>query len=168
MACCGPSASTISASSQYARPLLFPPGLINKSSTFHPNLEAGSPHCCKNISVAQIAWSWRSRDKTISTLCVDPEWVLDWLVTALPITPPVRRRVLVPTLAWHLGDAHIGGTELAVVFGYGGERIYEARPRPALPAYRSLEGELETIAAKLAAADPSSSLPSPEGKSAVS
>jgi hypothetical protein len=53
-------------------------------------------------------------DDVLATIRVDPEWVLDWLVTVLPITPPVRRRLLVPTLAWHLGDAHIGGTELAV------------------------------------------------------
>jgi hypothetical protein len=58
-------------------------------------------------------------DDALATICVDPEWVLDWLVTALPITPPVRRRVLIPALAWHLGDAHIGGTELAVVFATG-------------------------------------------------
>jgi hypothetical protein len=58
-------------------------------------------------------------DEGLATICVDPEWVLDWLVTALPITPPVRRRVLVPALAWHLGDAHIGGTALAVVFAIG-------------------------------------------------
>jgi hypothetical protein len=58
-------------------------------------------------------------DDALATICVDPEWVLDWLVTALPITPPVRRRVLIPALAWHLGDAHIGGTELAVVFAIG-------------------------------------------------
>jgi hypothetical protein len=58
-------------------------------------------------------------DDVLATIRVDPEWVLDWFVTALPITPPVRRRVLVPALAWHLGDAHIGGTELAVVFAIG-------------------------------------------------
>jgi hypothetical protein len=58
-------------------------------------------------------------DDALATICVDPEWVLDWLVTALPIMPPVRRRVLIPALAWHLGDAHIGGTELAVVFAIG-------------------------------------------------
>ena len=58
-------------------------------------------------------------DDVLATIRVDPEWVLDWLLTALPITPPVRRRVLVPALAWHLGDAHIGGTELAVVFAIG-------------------------------------------------
>ena len=58
-------------------------------------------------------------DDVLATIRVDPEWVLDWLVTALPITPPVRRRVLVPALAWHLGDAHIGGTELTVVFAIG-------------------------------------------------
>jgi hypothetical protein len=55
-------------------------------------------------------------DDVLATVLVDPEWVLNWLVTAMPITPPVRRRVLVPALAWHLGDAHIGGTELAVVW----------------------------------------------------
>jgi hypothetical protein len=58
-------------------------------------------------------------DNLLATICVDPEWVLDWLVTALPITPPFRRRGLVPALAWHLGDAHIGGTELTVVFAIG-------------------------------------------------
>jgi hypothetical protein len=58
-------------------------------------------------------------DNLLATIRVDPEWVLDWLVTALPITPPVRRRVLVPALAWHLGDAHIGGTELTIVFAIG-------------------------------------------------
>jgi hypothetical protein len=60
-----------------------------------------------------------AEDDVLATIRVDPEWVLDWLVTALPITPPVRRRVLVPALAWHLGDAHIGGAELAVVFAIG-------------------------------------------------
>jgi hypothetical protein len=58
-------------------------------------------------------------DDILATIRVDPEWVLDWLVTALPITPPVRRRVLIPALAWHLGDAHIGGTELTIVFAIG-------------------------------------------------
>jgi hypothetical protein len=58
-------------------------------------------------------------DDILATILVDPEWVLDWLVTALPITPPVRRRVLVPALAWHLGDARIGRTELTVVFAIG-------------------------------------------------
>jgi hypothetical protein len=58
-------------------------------------------------------------DDVLATIRVDPEWVLDWLLTALPITPPVRRRVLVPALAWHLGDAHIGGAELTIVFAIG-------------------------------------------------
>jgi hypothetical protein len=58
-------------------------------------------------------------DDAIATVCVDPDWLVEWLVTALPITPPVRRRVLVPALAWRLGDVHIGGTELAVVYAIG-------------------------------------------------
>src|SRR3984893_15043504 len=55
-------------------------------------------------------------DDAVATIGLDPEWALDWLVTARPLTPPVRRRVLVPALAWHLGDAHIGGTALTSVF----------------------------------------------------
>jgi hypothetical protein len=45
--------------------------------------------------------------------------MVDWLVTALPITPPVRRRVLVPDLAWYLGEAQLSGTELTIVFAIG-------------------------------------------------
>ena len=70
-------------------------------------------HFCPEAGLVMV------EDDVLATVRVDPEWVLDWLVTALPITPPVRRRVLVPALAWHLGDAHIGGTELAVVFAIG-------------------------------------------------
>jgi hypothetical protein len=58
-------------------------------------------------------------DNDLATIRADPEWLVDWLVTALPIMPPVRRRELVPALAWHLGDARIGGTELTVVFAVG-------------------------------------------------
>jgi hypothetical protein len=58
-------------------------------------------------------------DAGLATLRVDPRWLVDWLVTALPITRPVRRRVLVPDLAWHLGDAHLAGVALTVVFAIG-------------------------------------------------
>jgi hypothetical protein len=58
-------------------------------------------------------------DDLIETLCIDPDWVVEWLVTTLPITPPVRRRVLVPNLAWYLGEAHLSGTELTIVFAIG-------------------------------------------------
>ncbi len=58
-------------------------------------------------------------DDVLATIRVDPEWTLDWLETALPITPPARRRALIPALAWHLGDAHIGGAEMAIVFAMG-------------------------------------------------
>lgn len=58
-------------------------------------------------------------DDVLATIRVDAEWLIDWLVAALPITPPVRRRVLVPALAWHLGEVHIGGAELSVVFAIG-------------------------------------------------
>jgi len=58
-------------------------------------------------------------DAALATLRAEPQWLIDWLVTALPITPPVRRRVLVPALAWHLGDACVNGAELTMVFAIG-------------------------------------------------
>jgi hypothetical protein len=58
-------------------------------------------------------------DDVLATVRVGPEWLVDWLVTELPVTPPVRRRVLITALAWHLGDARIGGTDLTVVFAIG-------------------------------------------------
>ena len=36
-------------------------------------------------------------DADIATLCLDPEWLVDWLQAEIPIIPPVRRRVLVPS-----------------------------------------------------------------------
>lgn len=58
-------------------------------------------------------------DEALATLCVNAEWLVDWIIEALPITPPVRRRVLVPDLVWHLGDAHLSGTEFTIVFAIG-------------------------------------------------
>jgi hypothetical protein len=55
----------------------------------------------------------------IATLCVDPDWLLEWLVAEFPIKPPVRRRTLVPGSVWHLGDASVGRTELTVVLAIG-------------------------------------------------
>jgi hypothetical protein len=58
-------------------------------------------------------------DAALATLRAEPQWLVNWLVTALPITTPVRRRVLVPASAWHLGDAYVGRAELTVVFAIG-------------------------------------------------
>jgi hypothetical protein len=55
----------------------------------------------------------------IVTLSVGPDWLLEWIVKELPIKPPVRRRTLMPRLAWHLGDASVGETELTVVLAVG-------------------------------------------------
>jgi hypothetical protein len=58
-------------------------------------------------------------DADLTTLCFDPEWLLDWLEEALPVVPPARRRVLVPDRAWHLGEAVIGATSVVTVFARG-------------------------------------------------
>ncbi len=57
--------------------------------------------------------------EALATVRVDAEWLVDWIVKALPIAPPIRRRVLIPDLAWHLGEAHLSGTELTIVFAIG-------------------------------------------------
>jgi hypothetical protein len=58
-------------------------------------------------------------DHALATVCVDPDWLLEWLVREFPIKLPVRRRTLMPGLVWHLGDASVGETELTVVFAVG-------------------------------------------------
>jgi hypothetical protein len=55
----------------------------------------------------------------MATLCIDPDWLVEWLTKEFPIEPPVRRSTLIPGLAWHLGDALVGETELTIVFAAG-------------------------------------------------
>jgi hypothetical protein len=57
--------------------------------------------------------------ETVATLCVNPDWLLEWSVREFPIKPPVRRRTLVPDSVWYLGDASVGGTELTIVLAIG-------------------------------------------------
>jgi hypothetical protein len=59
------------------------------------------------------------QDAEIAVLCLDPEWLVDWLQREIPIIPPARSRALVPGRAWYLGGAVIGGTALSVVFARG-------------------------------------------------
>jgi hypothetical protein len=58
-------------------------------------------------------------DNAIATLCIDPDWLVEWLVGEFPIKPPVRQRTLVPGSIWYLGDASVGETELTIVLAIG-------------------------------------------------
>jgi hypothetical protein len=58
-------------------------------------------------------------DTALATFRAEPQWLVDWLATALPLTQPVRKRELVRDIAWYCGEAHIGGTALTVVLGIG-------------------------------------------------
>jgi hypothetical protein len=53
-------------------------------------------------------------DAEIATLCLDPEWLVDWLQAEIPIVP--RRRALVPSRVWQVGEAVVGGTALTIIF----------------------------------------------------
>jgi hypothetical protein len=58
-------------------------------------------------------------DAALATLRAEVQWLVDRLATAVPLTPPVRKRELVRDIAWYCGDAHVGGTALTVVLGIG-------------------------------------------------
>jgi hypothetical protein len=54
-------------------------------------------------------------DADLATLRFNIGWLLEWLIRELPIIAPVRRRALVPSRVWHLGDGRCGDTLLTVV-----------------------------------------------------
>jgi hypothetical protein len=56
-------------------------------------------------------------DAALATLRANPQWLIDWMVAAMPLTPPVRKRELVRDIAWYCGEAHVGGNALTVVLG---------------------------------------------------
>ena len=67
-------------------------------------------HFCPDAGLVTVA------DADLITHEFRPEWLADWLVTALPIRSPPRLSVLVPREAWHLGDTVCGDTVITVVF----------------------------------------------------
>jgi hypothetical protein len=77
-------------------------------------------------------------DAALTTLRAEPQWLVDWFATALPLTPPVRKRVLVRDIAWYCGEAHIDGNALTVVLGTALSKLCNlealAAAIPAVPA----------------------------------
>ena len=45
-----------------------------------------------------------------------PEWLVDWLATALSVPSATRSRMLVPGCVWHLGNAACGDALVTVIF----------------------------------------------------
>jgi hypothetical protein len=54
-------------------------------------------------------------DADLATLRFNPDWLVDWLVSALAMPSPVRRRALLPRRVWHLGDVPCGSTLVTIV-----------------------------------------------------
>jgi hypothetical protein len=77
-------------------------------------------------------------DAVLATLRAKPQWLLDWLASAVPLTPPVRNRELVRDIAWYCGEAHIGGNALTVVLATALSKLCNlealANAVPAVPA----------------------------------
>ena len=75
------------------------------------NSETGrSFHFCPEAGFVAL------EDRDLATLWFDPGWLVDWLIRALPISPPIRRRVVVLERVWHLGDALFGSATMTVIF----------------------------------------------------
>ncbi len=67
-------------------------------------------HFCPEAGIVKID------DADLATYQHRPEWLVDWLATALQVPSRLRQRALVPDRAWHLGDARCGDTQITVVF----------------------------------------------------
>ncbi len=77
-------------------------------------------------------------DTALATFRAEPHWLVDWLATAIPLTPPVRKRILVRDVAWYCGEAHLYGNALTVVLGTTLSKLCNlealAAAIPAIPA----------------------------------
>jgi hypothetical protein len=60
-----------------------------------------------------------NNDDDLATLRLDPEWLLEWLERAFSVLPPRRRRVLLTSQVWHVGEAVLGKTSVTIMFYRG-------------------------------------------------
>ena len=58
-------------------------------------------------------------DDDLSSVRLDPEWLLDWLERTFSILPPRCRRVLLTDRIWYVGEAVLGKTSVTIVFSRG-------------------------------------------------
>jgi hypothetical protein len=68
-------------------------------------------HFCPHVGRVTV------EDAALETLRAKPQWLVDWLASAVPLMPPVRNHELVRDIAWYCGEAHIGGNALTIVLG---------------------------------------------------
>jgi hypothetical protein len=77
-------------------------------------------------------------DAALATLRANPQWVVEWFARALPLTPPVRTRALIPNVAWYCGEADIDGNAVTIVLGTAFSKLSNlealANLIPAVPA----------------------------------
>ncbi len=67
-------------------------------------------HFCPEARIVKID------DGDLATYQHRPEWLVNWLATALQVPSRLRQRAIVPDRAWYLGDARCGDTQITVVF----------------------------------------------------
>lgn len=67
-------------------------------------------HSCPEAGIVRVD------NADLVTHQFQPDWLLRWLVKALPITSPHLRPPLVAQRIWHLGDTVCGDTLVTVVF----------------------------------------------------
>jgi hypothetical protein len=66
-------------------------------------------HSCPEVGFVMVD------DADLTTYQFRPEWLAEWLGTALQVASPLRRRALIPDRVWYLGDATCGDTQVTVV-----------------------------------------------------
>ena len=67
-------------------------------------------HFCPEVGFVTV------NDADLITHRFRPEWLVDWLTKALPITSPRWPSALVEGRVWQLGDAACGDTQATVIF----------------------------------------------------
>jgi hypothetical protein len=58
-------------------------------------------------------------DTDAASLCVKPDWLLDWLARSLSLTPQIRRRTLIENRAWLLGETALDAITVTVALVLG-------------------------------------------------
>jgi hypothetical protein len=82
----------------------------------HAEVVEFEPATGRSFYICQSAGVVTVDNADLLSVVFDPEWLVDWLASALPISAPVRWRVLVPGLIWYLGATACGDALVTVVF----------------------------------------------------
>ncbi len=82
----------------------------------HPALIEYDYEIGKSFYFCPIAGQMWIDKNHLRTFSFDVDWLINWLIEALPVHRSAQRRCLMQDRLWYLGDAKYGKTELTVTF----------------------------------------------------